>query len=84
MFGIIGWIIFGLLAGIVAKMLMPGKDPGGFIVTCILGIVGAVVGGWLGRSMGMYGENEPAGFFMSVLGAIILLVLYRFTMRRTA
>jgi uncharacterized membrane protein YeaQ/YmgE (transglycosylase-associated protein family) len=77
MFGILGWIIFGLIVGIVAKLLMPGRDPGGFIITILLGIVGAVVGGWLGRTLGLYGPNEPAGFLMSVLGAIVLLLLYR-------
>ncbi len=79
MFGFIGWIIFGLIVGALAKLLMPGRDPGGFFVTIILGIVGALLGGWIGRGMGLYGPNEPAGFFMALLGSIILLVLYRFT-----
>jgi uncharacterized membrane protein YeaQ/YmgE (transglycosylase-associated protein family) len=56
---------------------MPGRDPGGFIVTILLGIVGAALGGWLGRAMGLYAENEPAGFFMALVGAVILLALYR-------
>lgn len=77
MFGIIGWIIFGLIVGIVAKFLMPGKDPGGFIITALIGIVGAMVGGFLGRSLGLYREGEPAGFFMAVIGSIVLLFLYR-------
>jgi uncharacterized membrane protein YeaQ/YmgE (transglycosylase-associated protein family) len=77
MLGIIGWIIFGLIAGIVAKLLMPGKDPGGFIVTAVLGIAGALLGGFIGQAMGLYREGEPAGFIMSVLGAILLLALYR-------
>ena len=77
MFGVIGWIVFGLIVGVIAKMLMPGRDPGGFIVTILLGIVGAVVGGMIGRTLGWYGPNEGAGFLMSLLGAIILLVLYR-------
>jgi uncharacterized membrane protein YeaQ/YmgE (transglycosylase-associated protein family) len=77
MFGIIGWIIFGLIAGIVAKLLMPGKDPGGFIVTAVLGIAGALLGGFIGQMLGLYREGEPAGFLMSVVGAILLLVLYR-------
>ena len=80
--GIIVTIIIGLLVGIVAKFLMPGKDPGGFIITTILGIVGSVLGGWLGRVMGFYGPNEPAGFIMALLGAILLLALYRFTIGR--
>ena len=77
MFGILGMILFGLVVGAVAKFLMPGNDPGGIIVTMLLGIVGAVVGGWLGRAMGMYGPGDPAGFLMSLVGAIGLLVLYR-------
>jgi uncharacterized membrane protein YeaQ/YmgE (transglycosylase-associated protein family) len=63
---------------------MPGKDPGGFIVTILLGICGALVAGFLGRALGWYGEGEPAGFVASVIGAILLLVLYRLlTKRRT-
>ena len=82
MFGFIGWIIFGLIVGALAKLIMPGKDPGGFIITTILGIVGSVLGGWLGRVMGFYGPNEPAGFIMALLGAILLLALYRFSVGR--
>jgi uncharacterized membrane protein YeaQ/YmgE (transglycosylase-associated protein family) len=82
MFGILGWIIFGLIAGIVAKLLMPGKDPGGFIVTAVLGIAGALLGGFIGQTMGLYREGEPAGFLMSVVGAILLLALYRVFTRR--
>jgi uncharacterized membrane protein YeaQ/YmgE (transglycosylase-associated protein family) len=74
---ILGWIFFGLIVGIVGKFLMPGRDPGGFIITILLGIAGALVGGFLGRAMGLYGEGEPAGFLMAVLGSIILLFLYR-------
>jgi uncharacterized membrane protein YeaQ/YmgE (transglycosylase-associated protein family) len=77
MFGILGWILFGLIVGAVAKLIMPGNDPGGIIVTMLLGIVGAVVGGWLGRALGFYGPNDPAGFLMSLVGAIALLALYR-------
>jgi len=80
---IIGWILFGLVVGIVAKFLMPGRDPGGFIVTAILGIVGAVVGGFAGRLIGLYGEGDPVGFIMAVVGSIILLAVYRFTVGRT-
>ena len=82
MFGILGWIIFGLIVGVIAKLLMPGRDPGGFIVTILLGIAGALLGGWIGRAMGLYGEGEGAGFFMALLGAILLLAIYRLTLRR--
>jgi len=82
MFGLMGWILFGLVVGLIAKLLMPGRDPGGFIVTVILGIVGAVVGGWLGRILGLYGPDQPAGFFMALLGSIILLGIYRLFTRR--
>ena len=70
-------IIIGFIVGLVAKLLMPGRDPGGFIVTVLLGIAGAMVGGFVGRSMGWYGPNDNAGFLMSLLGAVILLALYR-------
>ena len=82
--GVIGWIIFGLIVGIVAKFLMPGRDPGGFVVTSILGIVGALLGGYLGRAMGWYQEGEPAGFVVAVIGAIIVLLLYRLLVGRRA
>ena len=71
------WIVFGLVVGVVAKFLMPGRDPGGFIVTIVLGVVGAMLGGWIGRVMGLYREGEPAGFIMAVIGAVVLLGLYR-------
>jgi uncharacterized membrane protein YeaQ/YmgE (transglycosylase-associated protein family) len=75
--GILLWIIFGLIVGAVAKLIMPGRDPGGIIITMLLGIVGALVGGWLGQALGMYRPGEPAGFIMAVIGAIILLAIYR-------
>ena len=74
------WIVFGLVVGIVAKLIMPGRDPGGMIVTIVLGVVGAMLGGWLGRVMGLYREGEAAGFIMAVVGAIIVLALYRLVM----
>jgi len=82
MFGILGWIIFGLIVGVVAKLLMPGRDPGGFIVTMLLGIVGALLGGFVGRALGMYGPNDAAGTFMSILGAVIVLFIYRMAVGR--
>lgn len=80
--GILGWILFGLIVGAVAKLVMPGRDPGGIIVTMLLGIAGAVLGGFLGRAMGLYGEGEAAGFVMSFLGAVALLALYRMVVGR--
>ena len=82
MFGVLGWILFGLIAGVIAKLMMPGRDPGGFIVTILLGIAGALLGGFIGRAMGMYTANEGAGIFMSILGAVLLLGLYRAVNRR--
>lgn len=82
--GILGWILFGLIVGALAKLVMPGRDPGGIIVTILLGIVGAVLGGFIGRTLGFYGPNQSAGWLMSIVGAILLLALYRmFTRRRT-
>lgn len=74
---ILGWILFGLVVGALAKLLMPGRDPGGIIVTILLGIAGALLGGFVGRALGFYGEGEPAGWIMSFLGAVVLLVIYR-------
>ena len=79
---ILSWIVFGLVIGIIAKLLMPGKDPGGFIITMLLGIAGALVGGFIGRAMGFYGPNQSAGWLISILGAVILLALYRMLVRR--
>ena len=81
---ILGWIVFGLIVGVVGKLVMPGKDPGGFIATVAIGIVGAVIGGFLGRLFGMYGENDPVGFVMAVVGAVVFLWLYRLIARQTA
>ena len=78
---ILSWIVFGLVIGIIAKLLMPGRDPGGFIITILLGIAGALVGGFIGRAMGFYGPGQSAGWLMSILGAIILLALYRLLTR---
>jgi uncharacterized membrane protein YeaQ/YmgE (transglycosylase-associated protein family) len=82
MFGVIGWIIFGLIVGAIAKLLMPGRDPGGIIVTMALGIAGALLGGFVGRALGWYQANEPAGFLMSLVGAILLLWIYRLMIGR--
>ena len=74
---ILGWILFGLIVGIVAKLIMPGPDPGGMIVTILLGIVGALIGGFIGRMLGWYGEGDPVGFIMAVIGAMVVLFGYR-------
>src|SRR5215475_111772 len=84
MLSILGWIVFGLIVGALAKLVMPGRDPGGIIVTIVLGIVGAVLGGWLGRAIGWYGPNEAAGFVVALIGALILLGLYRLLVARRA
>jgi uncharacterized membrane protein YeaQ/YmgE (transglycosylase-associated protein family) len=76
--------IIGLVIGAVAKLLMPGKDPGGFIITMLLGLAGSFVAGYLGQLIGWYKEGQPAGFIMSVLGAILLLYLYRLFTRKKA
>jgi uncharacterized membrane protein YeaQ/YmgE (transglycosylase-associated protein family) len=80
--GVFGWIVFGLVVGIVAKFLMPGRDPGGFAITILIGIAGALIGGFLGRTAGLYGEGDPVGFVMALLGAIVLLAVYRMTRGR--
>ena len=76
--------IIGLVVGIIAKFLMPGKDPGGFIITAILGILGSFVATWLGRALGWYQEGATAGWIASIIGAIILLLIYRFFSKRSA
>lgn len=77
----IGWIVIGLVAGVLGKLIMPGKDPGGIIVTILLGIAGALLAGFVGQAVGWYGEGKPAGFIAATLGAIVLLALYRVVMR---
>ena len=83
MFGVLGWIVFGLVVGVIAKLLMPGRDPGGFIITVLLGIAGAVLGGFIGRALGFYGPGEAAGFIMSTIGAVVLLFAYHKLRRPT-
>ncbi len=84
MFGLIGTIISGLVVGVIAKFLMPGRDPGGFVVTILIGIAGSFVGGWGGRALGFYSAGESAGFIMSVLGSIALLFAYRMVKAKQA
>jgi uncharacterized membrane protein YeaQ/YmgE (transglycosylase-associated protein family) len=76
-------IIIGLLVGVIAKFLLPGDDPGGFIITTLIGIAGAFLAGYIGRSAGWYQEGEAVGFIASVVGAIVLLLLYRLVFRRS-
>lgn len=80
--GVIMTFIIGLVVGIIAKFLMPGKDPGGFIITAILGIVGSFVATWLGKTLGWYQPGQTAGWIGSIVGAIILLLVYRLLFRR--
>ena len=77
MIAVLGWMLFGLIVGLLAKLVMPGRDPGGIFVTMLIGIVGAVLGGFLGRAIGWYQPGEPAGFFVAIVGAILLLFIYR-------
>ena len=76
-------IIIGFIVGLVARLLMPGRDPAGFIVTTVLGIIGAVVGKYIGQGLGFYGPEDAAGFTMSVIGAIIVLGIYHMLFRGT-
>ena len=78
MLSMIGHAVFGLIVGVVAKLLLPGHDPGGLLVTALIGMVGGWLGGVIGRALGWYGEGHPAGFVMSVVGAMALLLAYRF------
>ncbi len=81
---IIWVLVIGLVVGAIAKLLMPGKDPGGCIITILLGVAGAFVASYLGQALGWYQPGQPAGFIGSVVGAMILLLLYRFLFRRGA
>ena len=74
---VLGWMLFGLIVGVIAKLIMPGRDPGGIFVTMLIGIIGAVVAGFIGRAIGWYEPGEAAGFFVATLGAILLLFIYR-------
>ena len=83
-YGILGWIVIGGLAGAIAKFLMPGRDPGGCIITILLGIGGALLPGWIGHAIGWYSENEGAGFIAAVVGAFVILFIYRLIAGRRA
>lgn len=81
--GILSWLISGLIIGALAKLVMPGKDPGGIIVTILLGIAGAFIGSYLGQTMGWYAPGEVAGWIVSIVGAILLLAIYRMFMKKS-
>lgn len=83
-YGILGWIVIGGLAGAIAKLLMPGRDPGGCIITILLGIAGALLAGFLGRAIGWYEPNEGAGFIAAIVGAFLILLIYRLVLGRRA
>jgi uncharacterized membrane protein YeaQ/YmgE (transglycosylase-associated protein family) len=79
---VIAWIVLGLIAGGIAKLLMPGKDPGGCLITMLLGIAGALLAGFLGKTVGWYDQNEGAGFIAAIVGAFLILLIYRLVLRR--
>jgi uncharacterized membrane protein YeaQ/YmgE (transglycosylase-associated protein family) len=81
-YGFFGWIVIGALAGIIAKAIMPGKDPGGCIVTILLGVAGALVAGFLGNALNWYKPGEGAGFIAAIIGAILILFVYRLVASR--
>ena len=78
----VAWIVLGLIAGAIAKLLMPGKDPGGCLITILLGIAGALLAGFLGKMVGWYDQNEGAGFIAAIVGAFLILLIYRLVLRR--
>jgi len=78
------FLLFGLIVGAIARLIVPGREPGGWIISMLIGVVGSFLGGFLGRAIGLYREGEPAGFVMSLLGAIILVVAYHAITRRRA
>jgi uncharacterized membrane protein YeaQ/YmgE (transglycosylase-associated protein family) len=84
MFNLLWTALIGLVVGALAKLLMPGKDPGGILITMVLGIAGSFLGTFLGRMVGHYQEGQSAGFIMSLLGAVILLAIYHFIRKKQA
>jgi uncharacterized membrane protein YeaQ/YmgE (transglycosylase-associated protein family) len=81
-YGWLAWILIGLIAGAIAKALMPGRDPGGCLVTILIGVAGAVLAGFLGQAVGWYGPGEGAGFLAAIVGAVLILLVYRLVARR--
>jgi uncharacterized membrane protein YeaQ/YmgE (transglycosylase-associated protein family) len=84
MFGLLWTALIGLIVGAIAKFIMPGKDPGGILITMVIGIAGSFLGTWIGRLVGHYEPGQSAGFLMSLIGALILLAIYHFIKRRQA
>ena len=82
--GLLGWILIGLVAGVLGKLIIPGRDPGGFVVTILLGIAGALLAGFVGQALGFYQPGEVAGWVAAVLGSLALLIIYRLVMRGRA
>jgi uncharacterized membrane protein YeaQ/YmgE (transglycosylase-associated protein family) len=80
--GILGWILFGFVVGLIARAVMPGRDPMGLIGTTVLGIVGALLAGWLGQALGLYGPDDGAGFVSATIGAVVVLAIYHAVVRR--
>jgi len=84
MFGLLWTALIGLIVGAIAKFIMPGKAPGGILITMVIGIAGSFLGTWIGRLVGHYEPGQSAGFLMSLIGALILLAIYHFIKRRQA
>ncbi len=78
------FLLFGLIVGALARLIVPGREPGGWIISMILGVLGSFLGGFLGRGLGWYSEGQPAGFVMSLVGAIIVVAIYHAITRRRA
>jgi len=82
--GLLSWIIMGLIVGVIAKLVMPGKDPGGFIITILIGIAGALIATYLGHLIGWYQAGQSAGFIGAIIGSILILLIYRLIRRKQA
>jgi uncharacterized membrane protein YeaQ/YmgE (transglycosylase-associated protein family) len=78
------FLVFGLVVGVIARLVVPGRKPGGFFASIVIGVLGSFLGGFVGRGLGFYGQGQTAGFLMSVFGAIVLLVVYHAVSRKTA